>query len=77
MSPASGTNALPVNFVLLLGDMSLVQDVGGSASTERQEEAHNSWEKHCGLHSTQLMLSAVCLPVVQAGIKLWQHADRF
>ena len=52
MSPASeGPNALPVNLVLLLGDMSLIQDVGGSASTERQEEAGNSWEQHCGLHS--------------------------
>ena len=52
MSPASeGPNTLPVNIVLLLGDMSLVQNVGGSASTERQEEARNSWEQHCGLHS--------------------------
>ena len=75
MPPASGSNALPVNFELLLGDVSLIQDVGGSASTERQEEARNSWEKHCGLHSTQLMLSA---PVVQANSKkLWQRAERF
>ena len=46
MLPASeGINSLPVNLVLLLGDMTLVQDVGGSASTERQEEARNSWEQ--------------------------------
>ncbi len=45
MLPASeGINSLPVNLVLLLGDMTLVQDVGGSASTECQEEARNSWE---------------------------------
>ncbi len=36
MLPASeGLKVLPVNLVLLLGDMRLVQDVGGSASTER------------------------------------------
>ena len=59
MLPASeGMNVLPVNLVLLLGDMRLVQDVGGSASTERQEEARNSWEKHCGLHSA--MTDIVC-----------------
>lgn len=46
MLPASeGLNPLPVNLVLLLGDMTLVQDVGGSASTERQEEARNPWEQ--------------------------------
>ena len=46
MLPVSGgMNVLPVNPVLLLGDMTLVQDVGGSASTECQEEARNPWEQ--------------------------------
>ena len=44
--------SLPVNALLLLADMALIQDVGDCPSTEGQEETSDSRKQQCGLTST-------------------------
>ena len=51
---AIGTKSvsLPVNALLLLADMTLIQNVGDCPSTKGQEETSHSRKQQCGLMST-------------------------
>lgn len=55
----NNAKGLPVDAVLFLGHMPLVEYMSGRSSTESKEEARNSGKKHCRLQTA--CETAVCV----------------